>query len=315
LAAQSMIVYADLDTGAPQRPSAVAETLVRAAHESLAAGQFDIARRPLSLEDVAEGVRSLPTGHERLSLDTNLLLLDAGAMLAYAPYRALAIVTSDPFAGLENLSRTLEIGVDQLRMRLHDSLLAADRIVAIGQAAFDAIVTLVSKPPESRMFPPTPLRGAQAGRGPILIVGSEDERTLDAVAAMLSAAFPDEAFEAFDPATVLDRGWKAVVHVGLAQSTLPGGRLGDAWSGGVPVLQLVDPMRLRAQRRRHPEKLSEIVVEHGRTGLLSSTAEQLATTLGELLIDPLPARAVARGARRRIDPVAEWDVLLKALLQ
>jgi hypothetical protein len=315
LAAQTTIVYADLDTGALQRPSAVAETLVRAAEESLTAGQFDVALRPLSIADVVAAIEGFPTGHARLSLDTNLILLDAGAMLAYAPYRALSVVTCDPFAGVENLSRTLGMSADPLRVRLHDSLVSADRLVAIGQPAFDAIAALVSRTPERRMFPPTPLRTSQAAQAPILVVGGEDEQVRETVVATVSAALPGEEFASFDPATVFDRPWKAVLHIGLAESTLPGGRLGDAWAGGVPVLQLVDPLQLSAQRRRHPEKLAEIVVEHGRTGLLSSTADHLAATLGEMIVDPLPARAVARGARRRIDSTAEWDAFLKALLQ
>jgi len=83
----------------------------------------------------------------------------------------------------------------------------------------------------------------------------------------------------------------------------------------VPVLQLIDPIRLSVQRRRHGGELSDTVVEHGRSGLLSPTLQELTNALGDVLSDSMPARAVARGARRRVDPAAAWDSLLEAILQ
>ncbi len=128
-------------------------------------------------------------------------------------------------------------------------------------------------------------------------------------------AFPKQEFEVFEPATAFDRSWKAVLHVGIARSSLSGARLNDAWAGGVPVLQLLDQASLIAQHRRNPSSLLELIVEHGRTGLMFTSVDELVYALGDLLIDPLPLRSVAKGARRRADPAAQWNALLKALLQ
>jgi hypothetical protein len=81
------------------------------------------------------------------------------------------------------------------------------------------------------------------------------------------------------------------------------------------VLQTVNRASLMAHTRRQAGSLAEFVIEHGRTGLLFSNTDELFAALGDLLLDPLPGRSVARGARRRVDPPAQWDALLKAILQ
>jgi hypothetical protein len=83
----------------------------------------------------------------------------------------------------------------------------------------------------------------------------------------------------------------------------------------VPVVQLVNPANLRARRRRQGAQLSDIVVEHGKSGLLCLAVDELRSLLADLFVDILPARAVARGARQRVDSASEWDILLKAILQ
>ncbi len=149
----------------------------------------------------------------------------------------------------------------------------------------------------------------------ILIVNNEDESALQDLLPMLNEAFPSQEFQAFDPATAFDGPWKAVLHLGIARSSLSGARLNDAWAGNVPVIQLVGHASLIAQHRRNPGSLLELVVEHGRTGLLFSSVDDLMTALNDLLIDSLPLRSVARGARRRVDPAQQWNSLLRALLQ
>ena len=313
--AQSTIVYADLCSAAPQLPSAVAGSVARAAKESSASGQFDVTLRPLSDDDVRQAVAEYPGGHERLSRDTNLVLLDTGAILAYAPYRARLVLTTDPFVEVDRIAETLSTNVDFLRIRLHDALLLADNIITLGQAAFNAVAPLISRVPDAKVFPTKSLRFSESTTAPILVVTNEDEHIGQQTLELLIETFPEERFVPFNASTVFNHAWKLVIQLGLAQSSVPGARLGDAWSGGVPVLQMVGPIAVSAYRRRRLGDLAGIVVEHGKTGLLAPTIEELEQALGELLLDALPARAVARGARRRVDPTAEWDALLKTILQ
>jgi hypothetical protein len=312
LAAQSTIVYADLCGASPQLPSAVAASIAQAARDNWTFGQFEIASRALSTAEVRQAIDDYPSGHERLARDTNLVLLDAGAMLAYAPYRARILLTKDPFACVEQIHEVFEIDANSLRIRLHEALLMAERIITLNDLAFAAVSPLVSKAPERKLPPAMALQVSGSG---ILIVNNEDERTLRETVSMLAETFPEEEFTVFDRNTVFDRSWKLVLHLGIAQSSQPGSRLSDAWAGGVPVLQYVNSVSLNAQRKRYSGQPSELIVDHGRTGLLFYTIDDLRAMLGDLLFDVLPARAVARTARRHADPAAEWDALLKVVFQ
>src|SRR3569832_1178687 len=120
--ALSTIVYADIDPTVSPQPSAVANSIEVAAKDSLSAGQFQIVQRQLSLSDVQQGLKELPTRHEQQAPDDNLILLDAGAMIAYAPYRGRVVLTMDPIAPAEAYAQTLGIDVAVLRLRLHDAL-------------------------------------------------------------------------------------------------------------------------------------------------------------------------------------------------
>jgi len=315
LAARSTIVYADLDLAAPPVPSAVARDIARQARDSLAAGQYDVMLKELSAAEVRDAVRAMPAGHERLALDYNMILLGPGAMLAHAPYRARVVLTGDPFAGADSLGQCLALDADTVRVRLHDCLVSAEKIICLGSPAFEAVAPLVAARPQDRMFPPMALTSAGAQQAPLLVVANEDERAEQDMLTLLRETFPAEEFRGFDPASVFDRPWKAMLQLGIARSSLPGARLSDAWAGGVPVLQLVNRTSVVAQGRRLAGALSEYVVDHGKTGLLFSAMEDLLAALRDLLFDPLPARSVARGARRRVDPAAQWELLLKAVLQ
>lgn len=315
MAAQSTIVYAQLGPAAPQSPAAVAALIARQAKDSLAAGQYDVALKPLAPDDIREAIATLPSGHERLALDSKLILLDAGAMLAYAPYRARVLLTNDPFAGVEGIAREIGLASDALRVRLHDALLSAEAVISLGRPAYDAVGPIISEIPEDRMFPPVALGVSNVQKAPILVVNNEDERSAQDFMALLGDSFADAEFRAFDPATVFDTAWKAMLQFGFARSSLPGARLGDAWAGGVPALQLINRTSLMAQNRRNPGALGEFIVEHGKTGLLFFAPEEFVGALRDFLLDPLPARSVARGARRRVDATAQWDTLLKAILQ
>lgn len=315
MAAQSTIVYADLCASAPQRPSAVAGSIASAARDELIAGQYDIELRSLSADDVRNAIDEYPSGHDRQAQDRSLILLDAGAMLAYAPYRARILLTSDPFEHAEKISETLSVDFDTLCIRLHDALLSAHSVIALGQLTFEAVAPLLPREPEMRRVPATALISSHASSAAILVVNHDDESLVQPVMTQLAEAFPAERFLPFSAAPVFDEGWKAVIHLGIAHSSPPGARLSDAWAGGVPTIQFVNPMALGAQRRRRPGQISGLVVDHGRTGLLVPSLNELISTLGEVLIDPLPARAVARTAKRRIDSPAEWEALLKSILQ
>lgn len=313
MAAQSTIVFADMGAETPQAPSAVAASIARQAHDSLAAGQYDVALKPMTADEVREAIRAMPVGHGRLSLDRDLVLLDAGALLAFAPYSARVVLTRDPFVGAEALANALGLDVDSVRVRIHDALFSASKVVCLGSAAFEAVTPLVSRKPEERMFPATALTVASTG-GAILVVNNEDERAGHDLIAALADAFPSVDFHAFDSASVFETPWRATIQNGIARSSMPGARLGDAWAGAVPVLQLANQASLMAHNRRQGS-LSDLVVEHGRTGLLFSSTDELFATLRDLLLDPLPGRSVARGARRKADPTAQWDALLRVILQ
>jgi hypothetical protein len=312
--ALSTIVYADIDPGAPIQPSAVAGAIATAAKNSLSAGRLQINQRPVSVSEVRKSLTELSSGHERVAPDDNLILVGAGAMLAYAPYRARLLLTLDPFAGTEAYARALEWDADALRVRLHDSILCAEKIIALGNATFDAVLPFMPDWPQKRTYPTCPLRFSQsAGTAGILVVGNEGPEATKEAIALLAARFPTEEFSAFEPESVFARPWKMVIQLGLVRDLGLGARLTDAWAGGVPVLQYVDPQRLDAQRRRRHRGVVAFV-EHGKTGLMVPTIDELVRSLGELLADSLPARAVARSARYRVDPAAEWDALLAELV-
>lgn len=315
MTAQSTIVYADLCASVPQQPSAVAGSIASAAQDGAAAGQFDIELRSLSADEVRQAIDEYPSGHDRLSQDRRMILLDAGAMLAYAPYRARVLLSNDPFEHADKLSEVLSIDIDAVRVRLHDALLSAHSVMALGQLTFDAVTPLLSREPEMQKIPATSLLSSGDFSAPILVVNHEDDEQLNRVGAQLAEAFPDERFLSFVASSVFDGAWKAVLHLGIARSNLPGARLQDAWVGGVPAFQLVDPQSLSALRRRRAGQTSGLIVDHGRNGLLLQSLNELIATVGELLLDPLPARAVARNAKRRIDAPAEWDVLLQSILR
>jgi hypothetical protein len=305
-------VYADLDFAGPQAPSAIAGSISRAARDSLISGQFDVALKALQPQDVQRSIQEFQSGHERLSLDSNLILLGAGAMLAYAPYRSTILLSSDPFVGMDQVERSLGVDAATARVRLHDALLTARKVITLNQSAFFALAPLLPTATERRSLPSTALRASGSA---VLVVRNDDGHLTEDALDMIAETYRDQEFAMFDPATVFERGWKMVLQLGFPQSSLPGARLGDAWAGGVPVIQLVNPANLRTHRRQQFSQFSDIVVEHGKTGLLCLAVEELKSLLADLFVDLLPARAVARGARQRVDPVGEWDDLLRAILQ
>lgn len=311
--ALSTIVYADIDPAASPQPSAVANSIATAAKDSLSAGQFEIVQRQLSLSDVRQGLEEFPTGHEHLAVDDNLILLDAGALIACAPYRGRVVLTMDPFAHTQAYAGTLGIDVDVLRVRLHDALLSAEKIITLDSRAFDAVCPLLPNRPEKKTFPATPLRSSHAAGTAILVVCNEDPNSMKQVMANFEREFPAEKFIAYDAGSVFEQPWKMVLHLGLIRDRGPGARLADAWPGGVPVLQCVEPARLEAYQRRHHQAVHAFV-EHGKTGLLFPKMEELIRALRELFSDSLPARSVARAARHRVDPAAEWDALFAEIL-
>jgi hypothetical protein len=312
LASQSTIVYADFDNAGPFTSSTVARSIAQAAKDSLTAGQFNVGLKPLSAGDVKHAVEKFSCGHDRLSPDNNLILLDAEAMLAYAPYRATILLSDDPFESVERIQESLGFDADFIRLRLHDALLTSNKIVSLNRPAHEAIASLVTETPQRLKIPSTALR---AGGDAVLVVGNVDDRLSQEMHDSLRDSFPAQEFVAFDASIAFERAWKFVLQIGIARSSFPGARLADAWAGGLPLLQFVDAGALAIHRRRHPKQYGDVVIEHGKTGLLCSTERELKTLLSELFVDILPASAVARGAKRRADPAGEWDDLLKAVLQ
>jgi len=316
LASRSILVHAELGADPAFPPAAVARTIASHASDSLEAGKFGVDTRALSNDDIGHAIRAMPWGHERLCLDETLILVDAGALLAHAPYRARVILTGDPFASAEMLSSALGLELDAVRTRLHDGLVGAERVVVLSGTAFQAVAPLTNRLPERLSFPPFALKTTSSGSDPVLVV--DNDLKGDAAEALLSTlreAVPGDAFEAFDPASALAKPWKAVVQVGIAAASLPGARLRDAWAGSVPVLQLLNRQVLEGYVRRQTGSLAEMVVEHGKNGLQFFSLDDLAAALRDFAVDSLPLRSVARAARRKIDPAALWDELLKAVLQ
>jgi hypothetical protein len=223
------------------------------------------------------------------------------------------VLTGDPLASVEIYARKLESDAGALRIRLHDSLLSAEKIISLGSHAFDTVLPLLPSWPQKRTYPATPLRFSQAKDAAILVVDNDPAERTAEMMALLTQEFPSERFVAFESSVAFERAWKMVLHLGLVSNIGLGARLSDAWAGGVPVLQLVDPQRLDAYRRRQ-NQASGAFVEHGKTGLMFPTREELVRALRELFTDSLPARAVARAARYRVDPAVEWDALLSELL-
>lgn len=315
LGAQCTIVYAHSDIGGLEDSAAVAKSFSCAAQDSLSVGQFHVTLRELSSEDVRRNIETMPAGHDRLMQNSTMILLGTGAMLAYAPYRARVLLSGDPFADIESICRSIGIDEDFARIRLHDALLSAERVMTLGRPAFDAVASLLPNRPETKTYPSRALTASESATAPILIVNNGDPQFAQEVRSLLDDALLEDEFIGFDAARVFDQAWKVVVHLGFATSDVAGARLGDAWAGGVPVLQLLDRSNRDAQRRRQRGSLAEIVVEHGKTGLLVASPEELARALNDFIVDPLPARVVARNARRRVEPTAEWDVFLTEVLQ
>jgi hypothetical protein len=314
LAAKCTLVYSDLDPGAPHAPSGIVQSITGAAKESLSKGQFQIAIKALSADDVRQAILAHPSGHDRLAQDSTMTLVDAGAMLAYAPYHARILLSGDPFAQAESIAGVLGVDVNSVFIRLHDALLLADEVVALGQPTFDAIAPFLSKRPKLVTFPPIAMR-AGAGAAAMLLVDNTGGDVLRDAQATFAKAFPGLEFVPFDSKAISEREWKAVLHFGIAIPGSLGARLSDAWAGSVPVLQLVDPMNIIAQRRLNRDALADMVVDHGKTGLLFSSMEELLSGIGDLLVDDLPVRVVARNARRRVDPATVWDAFLSDVLQ
>lgn len=310
----SSLIYADIDPDASIQPSVFAGAIAAAARNSLSAGRVQIVQRPLSGTEVRQSLQDLQTGHERLAPDDNLILVDAGAMLAYAPYRGRILLTCDPFARAEACARVLECDADALRVRLHDSVLSAEKIITFGNQTFDAVLPVLPDWPEKRTYPAAPLRFSQtSATARILVVGNEGPEATRQAIDLLATEFPSEKFAAFERESVFVQPWKMVVHLGLVRNIGLGARLSDAWAGGVPVLQYVDQRRLGTHRRRQ-DHAGVAFVEHGKTGLMFPTMQELVRSLRELLADSLPARAVARSARNHVDPASEWDAVLTELV-
>ena len=307
--APGTLIYGGLDPARSIAPSVLSDSIAAAARISLSAGQFQIRSRQLTTEEVRRSVLELQTGHVRLAPDDNLVLLDAGAMLAYAPYRARIVLAADPLACVEEYAQSLDADADVLRIRLHDCLLSAVKIVTLSNHVHDAVLPFLPNWPERKTYPSVPLRFSQASDAGILVVDNDAPDQAKTAIATLEQEFPSETFAAYDAEHVFARPWKMVLHLGLVRDLGLGARLSDAWAGGVPVLQCVDSVRLEAYRR-HQHQSTTAFVEHGKTGLRFRTMNELSHGLGELLSDSLPARAVARAVRHRIDPAAEWDALL-----
>jgi hypothetical protein len=314
LASHTTIVYADLGAEAPQPPSVVAQAIAQAARESLFAGQFEVALQAMTADNVRRSMLELPSGHERVCQDRQLLLLGAGAMLAFAPYRASVMLLGDPFGRTDSMGSELGLDADALRVRLHEAICTAANVTTLSHEAFDAAVRVASRRPTRERLPTRPLNATSEPAAPILVVNHEDRGFFEQVNQVLTETFPQAAFVAFEAANAFERPWKAVVHLGVARSSSVGARLSDAWAGTVPLFQLCSPAAYTVARKRYGSYVSDVVVEHGRTGLRSTTRDELYSALHDFLFDPLPARVVARSARRRIDPAMEWDNFLRAVL-
>lgn len=131
MASHSIIAFADLGPEAPQPPSLVANAIMQAARDSLSSGQFEVAAHSMTAADVRRMMLDLPSGHERLSQDRNLILLGAAAVFAYAPYRGRAVLLDDPFDQVDHIAHDLDIDADAVRIRLHEGLCTAETVTVL----------------------------------------------------------------------------------------------------------------------------------------------------------------------------------------
>ena len=76
-------------------------------------------------------------------------------------------------ASIDGLAETLQTDANTLRIRVHDALLSAEKIVTISGSAFEAVTPVISQRPEHRVFPPIALQVASADPAPIFVVNNE----------------------------------------------------------------------------------------------------------------------------------------------
>jgi len=271
-------------------------------------------RATFELEEVAvEGLRSLihrfPLGHARTrGDDSNLIAVDA-ALVVYAPYQARLLLSSDPFLQCDDVAERIEMPPELLRTRLHYALLNAERIVILGHRNFVSVASTVPTPPRLCDIPPSALPVANHKEGSILVVHT-DEEMWSVVRPRLADSFPQEEFTEFDEHDVFEGRWKIALHIGAATRTEPGARLVDAWAGGVPVVQFLQPGQEQAQT----DSYSPTSVSPPKTGLQAHSISELLLLLEDLIGDEFMTRALAQSASRQDIGRGKWQDVLDELL-
>jgi len=272
-----------------------------------------ISARGLELADAQLATSMWNRDVDREAWGFNFILMDAAAMSAYASYRSTILLTDDPFASASQWAQMMQVELDDLRIRLHRALMNASKIVVLDRDVERAVAPMLSQPVRWSAFPAMPLRVSNSKAHVLMVVHERQGELAEAARNALMQAFPDVNLIVANDARVFDRAWYAVAHVGRATSSIPGLRLRDAWAGALPTLQLVDGEN--PQFVRTGDKAAELTIDHGKTGLFSSTVEGLVAAFGDLLADPVAARVIARAAQQRVDVAKEWESLAGELLQ
>jgi hypothetical protein len=296
-----------------QLPSIACESLMAAASSGSSANQYAISVKRLSSDDVISAIKTHRREHERAAWGSNLVLMDAGALTSYAAYRCCLFLTHDPFTDAADLAARCGLNQDEIRTRIHHALAMASRIFALGDDANAAVAPLIAKPLNNRTLPSMPLRADDTGSAVLVVIHESQESVWARLCKPLKRKYPLYEFVMFSDVCPFERSWRAVIYIGSAVSSRPGARLRDAWAGAVPVLQLSDPGHVRDRARSGTSEPQ--VVEHGKSGILCPGPQDLVSSFGELIADPVVSRMIARSAQRQIDSTGEWIRLAGDVLQ
>lgn len=306
---ETVLVYADAQGDLPAVPQVTAK-----ARLSMLSAAVDACKEHMHL--VAQALDSVSAGAaiERFALGNdregaNLVLLDAAAMCAYAAYRATIVAAEDPFRGAQDIADALQLHPDEVRLRMHNALCNAAKIISLGRNVAASLEPLLPKRQSWFEFPPVPLVQGIADKRVLAVVHPEADSFSRTVLAALKDHLPDWEF-VLDQTDVFELPWYAAIHIGHATSPEPGSRLEDCLAGGVPVFQIIDP-----QSRNIRAVGTASIVTEDRGSRLCHGIDELVSALRDFAADPDAVRRQSASARAEMDSAAAWARIMTEVLQ
>jgi hypothetical protein len=307
---ENLIVYSGAHGSLPvSRVSSRARLLLLSAGVNLPERRGSLSVQPLNDADARTAVDRFPLGNDREA--ANLILMDAAAMCAYAPYRATIVATENPFCRAGELASALRLDTDDVRVRIHHALCNASKVVSLGRNVAASLQPFLPHKQRVLDFPPVPLVWGSADKQILTVIhpGSEELGTM--VLAALSSALADWDFVR-DLTDIFEMPWNAAVHIGPATSLEPGCRLRDCWAGNVPVFQIAGR---EGRRIRRPDRLLPLFVTEGTTGRLCEPVEALLSALRNFAADPDPVRETRLAVQNEADWPTAWASIASEILQ